>query len=81
MVWLLTRNIKIKRPSKKLDHKIISFYKVKELVGFSYWLDLLTSIRIHDAFHSNLLQPMATNPLLGQHNEPEPPVVIDSEKE
>ena len=30
MVWLLTRNIKTKRPLKKLDHKMISPYKVKK---------------------------------------------------
>ena len=36
MVWLSIRNIKIKRPSKKLDHKMIDPYKVKKLVKLSY---------------------------------------------
>ena len=36
MVWLSTKNIKTDRPSKKLDHKMIGPYKVKELVGSSY---------------------------------------------
>ena len=36
MVWLSTRNIKIDRPFKKLDHKIIGPYKVKKLVRSSY---------------------------------------------
>ena len=36
MVWLSTRNIKTERLSKKLDHKMIGPYKVKELVRSSY---------------------------------------------
>ena len=36
MVWLSTRNIKTNRLSKKLDHKMIGPYKVKELVRSSY---------------------------------------------
>ena len=36
MVWLLTRNIKTKKSSKKLDHKIIDPYKIKKLVRSSY---------------------------------------------
>ena len=55
IVWLLTKNIKTERPSKKLDHKMIGPYKVRELVGSSYWLDLPTSMRIHNVFHPNLL--------------------------
>ena len=55
MVWLLTRNVKTERLLKKLDHKMISLYKIKNLIGFLYWLDLLTSMRIHDVFHLNLL--------------------------
>ena len=55
MVWLSTRNIKTKRPSKKLDHKMIGLYKVKELVGSSYQLELPHTMKIHDVFCPNLL--------------------------
>ena len=79
MVWLSTKNIKTERPLKKLDYKRIGPYKIKELVGSSYQLDLPISMRIHDIFHPNLLQPVANNPLPGQHNKLEPPVVVDSE--
>lgn len=34
-VWLLTKNIKTERPSKKLDHKMVNPFKIKALVGLS----------------------------------------------
>ena len=80
MVWLLTKNIKIERPSKKLDHKMIGLYKVKELVGSSYRLELPHIMKIHDIFHPNLLQKAATNPLPSQQNSLPPPTVVDNKK-
>ena len=81
MVWLSTKNIKTEKPSKKLVHKMIGPYWVKELVGLSYRLELPTSIKIHNVFHLNLLRPAANNPLPSQHNDLESPVIVDSEKE
>ena len=54
-VWLLTKNIKTERPSKKLDHKMVSPFKIKALVGSSCQLELFTSMKIHDVFHPSLL--------------------------
>ena len=81
LVWLSTKNILTERLSKKLDHKRIGPYKVTELVGSSYQLELPESMRIHDVFHPSLLRPAAKDPLLGQYNNPPPPVVVnDKEK-
>ena len=54
-VWLSTKNLKTERPSKKLDHKMIGPYKVKQLVKLSCQLDLSTSMKIHNVFHPSLL--------------------------
>ena len=81
LVWLSTKNIHTERPSKKLDHKRIGPYKITGLVGSSYWLDLPTSMRIHDVFYPSLLRPAAEDPLPGQHNDPPPPVVMNDEEE
>ena len=35
-VWLSTKNIKMEKPLKKLDHKIIGPYKIKKLVRLSW---------------------------------------------
>ena len=54
-VFLLTKNIRTERPSKKLDDKNIGPFKIKKLVGLSYQLELPHTIKIYDVFHSNLL--------------------------
>ena len=80
MVWLSTRNIKTDRPSKKLNHKMIGPYKIKELVRSSYRLELPHTMKIHDVFHLNLLQKAADDPLPGQRNSSLPPTVMDDKK-
>ena len=81
-VFLSTRNIKTKRPSKKLDHKYIGPFKIKKLAGLSaYQLGLPHTMKIYDVFYSNLLWKAANNPLLSQRNSPPPPTVIDNKEE
>ena len=63
-VWLSTKNIKTERPSKKLDHKMVSPFKIKALVGSSCRLELSTSMKIHDVFHPSLLRKASADPSL-----------------
>ena len=60
---------------------MISPYKVKELVGSSYQLELPHTMKIHDIFHSNLLWKAANNPLPSKRNSPPPPMVVDNKEE
>ena len=79
-VWLSTKNIKTKKPLKNPNHKLIGPYKVKKLVGLLYQLKLSTSIKIHDVFYHGLLQKASANPLLSQHNDSTPSIIIDNKE-
>jgi len=74
MVWLLPRNIKTTRPSKKLDYKKIGPFKILAKIGTSaYKLALPTSMAIHDTFHISLLEPYQDIRFPSQIKEPPPP--------
>jgi len=56
-MYLLTKNLKIRKKSKKLDHvKIESFFikAIKELIN--YELDLLKNVKVFSVFHISLLK-------------------------
>ena len=57
MVYLAIKNIIIKRPSKKLDHKYLGLYKViKRISENNYQLDLPPRVRIYPIFYISLLE-------------------------
>ena len=57
MVYLATKNITIKKPSKKLDYKYLELYKViKKISENNYQLDLPLKVRIYLIFHISLLK-------------------------
>ena len=80
-IFLLTKNIRTEKPSKKLDDKNIGPFKIKKLVGSSYQLELPHTMKIHDIFHLNLLWKAADNPLPSQQNIPPPLTVVNNKKE
>jgi hypothetical protein len=58
LIYLLRRNIKITRPSDKLDLKKIGPFKVKRNIrNISFELKLLPTMRIYLIFHFLLLKP------------------------
>ncbi|KAI1002442.1 hypothetical protein K3495_g5760 [Podosphaera aphanis] len=75
-VFVHAKNIKTKRPSKKLDWKNLGPFKVIGVISsHSYELQLPEDLKsLHPVFHANLLRPDPENPIPGQTNEPNPPV-------
>ena len=82
-VWLNGRNIKTKRPSKKLNHRFIGPCKIiAKISSHTYRLQLPDSLKsLHPVFHVNLLEPVRNNTIPGQRQSPPPPVEIDNEIE
>ena len=82
-VWLSTRDIRMRLPSKKLSPKFIGpFTIVKQLSPVTYRLQLPPEYRIHPAFHVSLLKPYhsphspsSTEP--GAVSEPPLPLLLD----
>ena len=57
MVYLATKNIIIKKPSKKFDYKYLGLYKViKKISKNNYQLDLPPKVPIHPIFYISLLE-------------------------
>src|SRR4051812_35402730 len=62
LVYLIHKNIKIKRPSLKLDYIKFKPFKIKEKKGLvTFILDLLKDIKIHLTFYISLLKPVLKN--------------------
>jgi hypothetical protein len=56
-VWLDARNIKTKRPMKKLDYSRIKCKILEQLGPVTYRLELPETLQIHNVFHVTLLDP------------------------
>jgi hypothetical protein len=56
-VYLLRRNIKIRRLSDKLDYKKLRPFKIKNVISeVNYELDLLSTMKIYLVFYISLLE-------------------------
>jgi transposase InsO family protein len=57
-VYLLTKNLRTKRPNKGLDHvKVGPFLILNQKGPVTYTLDLPPDAKIHPRFHINMLEP------------------------
>ena len=78
-VWLDTRNMQIKRPSKKLSDKFDGPFLITKIVSLHvYKFELPRDWTIHPVFHTNFFRPGSTDSLPGQLTPP--PVFIIDEK-
>ena len=61
-MYLLTKNLKIKRKSKKLDHVKVESFFIKEVKGsINYELDLFKDVKVFLVFHILLLESIDFN--------------------
>ncbi len=81
MIWLFIKNIKIERLFRKLNHKWIDFYKIKKTLKEVCQLELFSSMKIHDTFHTSLLRLATTNSLIEKMQSSSSSIVINEEEE
>jgi hypothetical protein len=69
-VYLIQRNIQIKRLNTKLDHKKLGLFKIKRVIGLvNYKLALPKTMNIYLVFHISLLELILLGVLLAPVTE------------
>jgi hypothetical protein len=64
-VYLIQRNVRIKQPSTKLDHKKLGLFKIKKITRLvNYKLVLPKTMNIYPVFHISLLELVLLGVLL-----------------
>jgi hypothetical protein len=82
MVWLSAKHIKTTRPTKKLDHRFLGPFKILDkLSDHAFRLDLPSTMKIHNVFHIQLLEPYIPNTIPNRTQSPPPPIEIEGEEE
>lgn len=68
-MWLSIKNISIDWLPKKLDYKMIGYFKVLRKKCILLKLQFSQAIKIYNVFHPNLLWKSSTNILTDQVNK------------
>jgi len=80
LVMVNMRNMKTKRPSKKLDHKKLGPVAILEAVGKrAFRVQLPKEARNHPVFHVSELEPYRKSTMEGRHQPPPPVTEIEGE--
>jgi hypothetical protein len=81
-VWLNGWNLRMNRPSRKLDDKYYGpFPVIKEVGKYAYELNLPATMDVHPVFHVSLLEPVRDDCFPGQVATPPSPIIIEGEPE
>ena len=81
-VWLDGRNLKTNTPSKKLAPRRYGPFRILERVSpVAYRIKLPETMKIHNVFHMDLLNPYHETRAYGENYPQPPPELIDGEEE
>ncbi|XP_061922808.1 uncharacterized protein LOC133662701 [Entelurus aequoreus] len=77
-VWLSTKDMRLKVPSKKLAPRFIGPYPITRVIGPSaVRLRLPRSLRVYPTFHVSRVKPVKVSPLVPATTSPPPPEMIE----
>jgi len=81
-VMINTKNIKTKRPSKKLDYKLRGKFEIEKLCGTNAYRLKLPPLsgQIHPDSHVSLLEPYRQNTIPGRRSPTPPPVDLKQQE-
>ena len=81
-VYLNTKNIQTKRPTKKLNWKNVGPFIISERIGtHAYRLKLLKDWKIHNVFHVNLLSKAPFDKYSQRELKDQPKLTLEDEPE
>ncbi|SOV07548.1 uncharacterized protein UDID_19213 [Ustilago sp. UG-2017a] len=81
-VWLSADNICSLRPTKKLDYRRLGPFSVSKVISsHAYRLQLPPSMKIHNLFHVDHLEPYVANTIPNRVQPPPPPIEVESDLE
>jgi hypothetical protein len=80
-VWLLRKDILIKRPCAKLDFRRLGPFRIiAQINDVAYQLKLPSSCKLHPIFHVTVLEPYTLNSI-PDRTPPPPPIEIEGAEE
>ncbi|CCE34802.1 uncharacterized protein CPUR_08740 [Claviceps purpurea 20.1] len=79
-VLLSTKNINLRRPSRKLTVKFLGPYKIEKEIGkhgLAYQLKMPNNVRLHNVFNITNLEPFQGDPSIAQDTSTLPDNITD----
>ena len=81
-VLINAKNMRTRRPSKKLNHRYLGPFPITKLIGSkAVQVGLPKTMHCHNVFHVSLLEPYKTNTFDGRKQRIPEPTIVDGEEE
>ena len=81
-ILINAKNIRTRRPSKKLNHRYLELFPITKLIGTkAVRVGLSKTMHCHNVFHVSLLEPYWSNTFDGRKRRLSESVIIDDDEE